>query len=161
MGGEHTPVGRPNQGTPEAKASYLMALRETPFFFIAAEKIGVGESTVRRWRKEDPHFNADCIAIKNLSREFVEASLMKQATGIQQVILYKGKLVKDDSGNPLMKTTYSPGAAKLFLRGTAPEIYNTKMIDATIRPGGERIPKDTEPTTEAEAMQAYLEMIRG
>jgi uncharacterized linocin/CFP29 family protein len=64
--------------TPEKDVVILDALREKPTYASAARKARISRRTLYEWRKEDPEFDAACIAARNEGLDALEDKLIER-----------------------------------------------------------------------------------
>ncbi len=65
--------------SPEKDEQIFAALRERPTFASAARRARIARTTLTRWRKEDPEFDAACLAAREEGLDALEDSLMQRA----------------------------------------------------------------------------------
>ena len=98
--------------TERRKRSFLKAFRRSTSTRSAAEKAGIGPTTVYEWRRKDPEFAKAFAALKEQTIELMADDVLDRAwKGVDDVIVQGGKVVKDDDGNPIMRTTYDNNLA--------------------------------------------------
>ena len=118
--------------TPNARATFLEALRETCNVTRAAEAAGVSRQTIYNWREKDPEFEAQVKAAKVKAVEALEDEAHRRAfEGIEEPI------VSPRHGVIGYTRVYSDRLAEFLLKAHAPQKYRERTsLELTGKDGG-------------------------
>lgn len=98
---------------------YLYELKTYGLLHLAAEKVGVSMSTVRKWRKNEPEFDEACEEARQryIDGVLVTAAHQRAVHGVERPII--GGRFKDEI--VATETVYSDSLLALLLRTARPE----------------------------------------
>ncbi len=153
--------GRPTLCTAANAQLFLRHLAHARYISIARRRLGISESTLRRWRKNDPQFDAEIKRVYADATEDMEAALAERGfEGMARYVLHNGQPVRDPQNplRPLVEREFDTKAAHIVLQARDRVRYSTRA-DMTLRPGMPdftRLP--TDGIGEEEAADAYAAM---
>ncbi len=123
--------------TADAQAVFLGALSTGLTVSGAAKQAGVPRRTVYNWREADPVFAAAWDDAVEDGADVLEDEARRRAVeGVEEPMLFMGRIVKDEKGNTLTVRKYSDTLMTLLLKGRRPNVYRERVsaeIDANLK----------------------------
>lgn len=122
---------------PEIQETFLDLYREWGSIRKCAEALGISTATVYLHRNADPDFDEECIQCEEDFADMVDESITERAIkGVQEPVVYQGKIMKDDNNNPILVTRQSDRLAELVIKAQKPDKYRERR-EITGPGGGE------------------------
>jgi hypothetical protein len=125
---------------PEYKTEILRMVSDGMFPREIADSLGIQSALIRKWRAEDPDFDAAYLAANEEATDTIEREAIRRARdGVLDVVVSGGRVVMDpdDNTKPLRRRIYSDDLLKFILKGRRravygdqPAIQQTLVMDA-------------------------------
>ncbi len=146
------------------KLRFLASFASTGNVVESARHAGIQRRTHYRWRDSDPDYAREFDLAKRQSLDIVESELYRRAVGgIRELVLYRGKPVRDPETNGfLYRHKYSDALLVVLLKALAPEKYRESHIPPVEDDGVRIAGRSREEVIREEiaARQNALEMLQ-
>jgi hypothetical protein len=107
--------------TKSRQECFLQALAETGSVIDAVRVAGTSRTRVYELRKVDPAFSAAWSEAEDIAADRLEDEARRRAVeGVSEPLVSGGKLVRDDSGQPITARRYSDGLLMALLKARRP-----------------------------------------
>jgi len=116
---------------PEYKSEILRMVSDGMFPREIADAIGIETSQIRKWRAEDPEFDAAYNASNDEATDTIEREAIRRARdGVLDLVIAGGRVVMDpdDNTKPLKRRIYSDDLLKFILKGRRRAIYGDQPV---------------------------------
>jgi len=110
-----------------SRQRFLKYLAASGSVSLAAEAAEVARSSLYHLREHDSCFAAAWTEAVEIATDALEAEARRRAIeGVETPVIYGGRMVRDDAGNPLSVRRYSDSLLALLLRAHRPEKYRER-----------------------------------
>jgi hypothetical protein len=123
--------------TPELQENFLDLYRELGSARKCAEILGISTVLISKKRNGDPDFDEECIQCEEDFADMVDENITQRALmGVEEPVVYQGKIMKDENGHPLKVSRQSDRLAELVVKAQRPDKYRERK-EITGAGGGE------------------------
>ncbi len=139
--------------TKQARKHFLERLAETGNVTRACELAGVGRARAYALREEDEAFAAAWAEAEEIAADALELEARRRAMeGVARPVVSAGKLVKDDTGAPLILREYSDRLMEILLRAHRPSKFReTALVEHVGKISFEKLVEASLKTIDGEA----------
>jgi len=122
--------------TPDEKAKFIQKLKLTGGNVSAACKaVKRSRNALYENKKTDADFSAAWDEACESVYDSMEQEMYRRAVkGVTKPLIFKGQIVKDDDGNPIMIREYSDRLLEFALKGNRPEKFRDRLdVNQTVQ----------------------------
>lgn len=119
------------------RTRFLEELAQSGNVTLAAQAAGSNRNTFYEHRKADDAFAADWDEALEIATDALEAEARRRALhGVEEPLVSKGRILRDDDGNPVVIRRYSDSLMQMLLRAHRPEKYRERTETKHVGPDG-------------------------